>query len=529
MQAGGFLATLTGVAEEHLDYRISPFFHHCGPGCDHGARELAEKVGQSSSVWRIARELWGTPLADDFANKAVDPTRRVLIRGGTILSMDETVGDFARGDILVQGDTILDVGPHIEAEATVLNADDMIVLPGFCDPHIHCWQGALGRLIPNNTSSYDEETGVPVEQPHATRSYQHVLHNIFAPAYRPEDIYIGTLLTLIGALEGGITTVCDNAHNSRSAAHSDASIAALIDSGIRGIHAYGRPRSARWEEQFPRDVFRLRGEYFGTDEQLIGLRMYMLGRDPMEELEEVVRIRQELDLWISFDSGIGGKPLAELYDKGWFDGRETINHGNHISSEQRALIVRHGTQINVCPRIEAQFRFGHVPYQDWVESGLRPAISNDDPATYAINMFSEMQCLYAFQRAKVLSGRIGRDQGPPHLATLRDMLEAATIRGAENCGLAHKVGSLTPGKKADIIMIDTRTPLLSPMNNAFCTAVQGANVHDVSHVMIGGRIAKWKGQLVGLDLDRILDEAERSRDRLFEAVGWPLERTDVSG
>ncbi|MGB2201690.1 MAG: amidohydrolase family protein [Pseudooceanicola atlanticus] len=458
----------------------------------------------------------------------VDPSRRVLFRGGTVLSMDRAVGDYAVADVLVTGDTIVEVAPRIEAEATVIDASGMIVMPGFCDPHIHCWQGALGRLIPDNTSSWNEESGLDAT-PHKTRSYQYVLHQVFAPIYRPEDMYIGTLLTLLGAVSGGITTVCDNAHNSRTPDHSDACITALIDAGIRGVHAYGRPRSGEFRHAFPDDVRRLRNEYFASDDSRLRLRMYMLGRDPLDELEQVVKLRQELDLWISFDSGVGTLPLPMLYRDGWFDGRETINHGNFIDAEQRRLIVDHGTQVNVCPRIEAQFRFGHVPYQDWIDSGLKPAISNDDPATYAINMFSEMQCLYAFQRSKVLGDRVGLDQGPPHLATLREMLEAATIRGAENCGMSDIVGSLTPGKQADIILIDTRTPLLTPINNAFCTVAQGATPGDVNSVMIGGRFVKWNGQLIGYDEPRIFQAAETSREELFARAGWPLETIDVTG
>ncbi|MEO3997974.1 amidohydrolase family protein [Mesorhizobium sp. CAU 1732] len=442
--------------------------------------------------------------------------------------MDPQVGDFASGDVLIEGSRIVAVEARIEADATVVDASGMIVLPGFCDPHIHCWQGALGRIIPNNTSSYDEESGKPVEAPHPTRSYQNVLHRVFAPACRPQDMYIGTLLTLMGAISGGITTVCDNSHNSRTPQHSDACVAALIDSGVRGIHAYGRPRAGNWDGQFPADVARLKQEYFSSDDQLVGMRLYMLGRDPLEELASVVRMRQELGLWLSFESGFGGKDMGRLYDDGWFDGRETINHGHFISAEDRAIIAAHGSKVNVCPRIEAQFRFGNVPYQEWLDAGLKPAISNDDPATYAINTFSEMQCLYAFHRSRVLSARIGTDQGPPKLATLRGMLEAATIRGAENCGLDHKVGSLTPGKQADIILIDVDKPHLTPMNNALCTAVQGASVGDVSIVMIAGRLVKWQGRLLGTDFNRIKVAAENSRDYLFGAVNWPLQPIDVT-
>lgn len=508
-----------------MDYRIGRIRHVCGPACAHGANKLVSAAFEEFDAPISAQT---KPLGRELASSHVDPGRKILLRGGTILSMDRQIGDFARGDILVEGSRIAAVEARIDAEATVIDASGMIVLPGFCDPHIHCWQGALGRLIPNNTSSTDEESGRPVDFQHPTRSYQNVLHKIFAPAYRPDDMYVGTLLTLMGAISGGITTVCDNAHNSRTPEHSDACIAAMFDSGIRGIHAYGRPRFGSWTSVFADEAARIKRQYFSADDQHVGMRLYMLGRDPIDELDIAVRARQELGLWLSFESGFGGKDMSKLYADGWFDGRETINHGHYISADERSVIAAHGSKVNVCPRIEAQFRFGNLPYQEWVESGLKPALSNDDPATYAINTFSEMQCLYAFQRSRVLASRVGAYQGSPALATLRDMLEAATIRGAENCGLDHKVGSLTPGKQADIILIDTDKPHLSPMNNALCTAVQGASVGDVSIVMIGGRIMKWDGRLVGVDFPRIKAAAEKSRDRLFEAVGWPLGRIDTT-
>ena len=238
----------------------------------------------------------------------------------------------------------------------------------------------------------------------------------------------------------------------------------------------------------------------------------MLGRDPIEEFERVFSVRRELDLWISFDSGLHLQSVADFYADGRFDGRETINHGSFFSAEQKRAIVSHGAQVNVCPRTEAQFRSGDIPYQEWIDAGLKPGISNDDPATYAINMFSEMQCLYAFQRSKVLKDRLDGRTELPRLATLRDMLEAATIRGAENCGLSHQVGSLTPGKQADIVLIDTDSLLLSPMNNALCTTVQGANVDHVQTVFVAGRLVKWKRR------------PARHRLRRGQAVGPPVAR-----
>jgi len=508
-----------------MTYRLLPRHHTCTSACDHKAHAWAGAV-EAATASRHAAPAGGLHAAavEDLSRAS----RRVLIKGGTVISMDPAVGDFAQADILIGDGRILAVAPSITADAAVVDASDSIVIPGFCDPHIHAWQGALGRLIPNNVTTHEEDTGVAVAAPHPTRSYQNVLHNLFAPAYRPEDMYIGTLATLLGALSGGITTVCDNAHNSRTPAHSDACIEALFDSGVRGVHAYGRPRAGGWDGQFPGDAHRLRKTYFGGDDGLHTMRMYMLGRDPIEEFERVITVRKELGLWISFDSGLHLQPIREFYRDGRFDGRETINHGNFFTAEQKHAFVRHGAKVNVCPRIEAQFRYGDIPYQEWIDAGLKPAISNDDPATYAISMFSEMQCLYAFQRSRVLKDRLDGRDGLPALATVREMLEAATIRGAENCGLDHKVGSLTPGKQADVVLIGTDNIHLFPRNNALCTTVQGATVDHVRAVFVAGRLRKWGGSLVGVDFPSVRRALERSRDYLLRAVAWPLDAVDLS-
>lgn len=513
-----------------MTYRILPTHHICSDHCNHAAASLVAGItGASSGTAADALRQPSLPAlsAEDVA-RLNRGSPRILIKGGTIISMDPAVGDFAEGDLLMEGGRILEIAPRIEATAVTIDATGHIVLPGFCDPHIHAWQGALGRLIPNNVTTHEEDRGIATPQAHPTRSYQHVLHNIFAPVYRPEDCYAGTLVTLLGALNGGITTVCDNAHNSRTPAHSDACIEALFDSGVRGVHAYGRPRSGVWDAQFPADTYRLRKTYFSSDDGLHSLRMYMLGRDPDAEFDAVIAVRRDLDLWISFDSGLHLKPVAEMYADGRFDGRETINHGSFFTAEQKKAIIGAGAQVNVCPRIEAQFRYGDVPYQEWIDAGLDPAISNDDPATYAINMFSEMQCLYAFQRARVLKDRLDGNLNVPRLATLRDMLEAATIRGARNCGLDHLVGSLAPGKRADVILIDTDAPHLFPINNAVCTAVQGASVDQVKTVFVDGQLVKWQGRLVGVDFARVRQAVAQSQDYLFRATDWPLDRIDLT-
>lgn len=146
-----------------------------------------------------------------------------LIRGATILSMDETVGNIEHGDILITDSTITAVGKNLDARgARIIDATNMIAIPGMVDSHRHAWEGQLRRINPNATCLDD---------------YSNATHFSFARYYRPSDIYTGNLLTALGAIDAGITTIIDNSHNSRTAAHSDAAVEALLDSGIRAIHA----------------------------------------------------------------------------------------------------------------------------------------------------------------------------------------------------------------------------------------------------------------------------------------------------
>jgi cytosine/adenosine deaminase-related metal-dependent hydrolase len=516
------------------DYRIAPIRHHCTAACNHETLAqsgffAAVEAGDLHAAGAGAG-LAGTALAEDFRtnakSKKIDEVRRILLKGGTVISMDPAVGDFARGDVLIESDRIAAVGATIDADATVIDASDMIVLPGFCDPHIHCWEGQLGRFIPNNMSTVNEDKGLPEPNPHPTRAYIPVLHTRFAQHYRPEDSYIGTLATLLAALNGGITTVCDNAHNSRSKAHSDAGIAALIDSGVRGVHAYGRPVAGDWDEQYPEDAYRLKETYFSSDDQLQTMRFYLVGRYPTEEIRAVSKVRRDLGVWLTFDSGIELQPVADFYAEGTFDGRETINHGTWVPLDKRKVLAANGAKVNVCPRIESQFRFGDIPYQDWIDVGIRPGLSNDNPATYVVSMFHEMRSLYAYQRARVHREAMSGLTRLPKLVTQRDMLESATIAGAENCALDHKTGSLTPGKQADIILINTGSIDLFPRNNALCTAVQGSDVGSVDTIFVAGRLMKWRGKLVGVDFPRIRAAMEASRDYLYGATDWPYAAVD---
>jgi len=455
-----------------------------------------------------------------LANQS-DPDRLVLIRGAAILSMDPSVGDLV-GDLLIRGKVIEAVGPSIEAPAAaVIDAAGKILVPGFCDPHIHSWQGQIPRLIANPDSDPADDQ----------RNYFSVYHRTFAPAYRPEDMYVGTLVTMLSALNGGITTVCDNSHNSRSPDHSDAAVQALLDAGIRGVHASGPPTFGQWDQQWPSDVHRLRETFFASDDQLVTLRLHPRAAFPGDH-PDVLRVRRDLDLWMSFDAG-QLLPLEALYASGDFDGRESYNHGTGFTEAQRRAVVDHGAKVNIAPRIDTQFGTdglleGFPSTQQWLDAGLRPAISGDDPATYSIDMFTEMRVLYAFQRSMANYARHRGDPTPPAPITLQDVLDMATLRGAEGCALNQRVGSLSPGKRADLVVVDTDDISLFPVHNAYATLVQGATPAQVDTVLVDGAVRKWRGRLVAVDLGSLKERVLRSRDHLFREAGWQGPTVDFS-
>ena len=182
--------------------------------------------------------------------------------------MDTGLGDFAAADVLVEGATISAIGPDLrdavaDGGGIVVPAEGTIVMPGLQDTHRHCWQTQFRRLI----SGCD------------LAGYEAVTHRSLGPHYRPEDMYAGTLLGALGALDAGVTSLLDFSHNSRSAAHADAAVDALVDAGIRAAYTSAPALSGEWDEQWPGDLNRLRDERFASDDQLISLRAGLFGAD----------------------------------------------------------------------------------------------------------------------------------------------------------------------------------------------------------------------------------------------------------
>ncbi len=473
------------------------------------SRRSALRVGATLAVSAMAvgdRSL--VAVADELPSferhSAGDKHSRILLKGGTIISMDPEVGDLIKGDLLIEGTKIAAVGPDIDPSgAQVIDALDTIIVPGFVDCHRHSWQAQLRRINPNSPTLAD---------------YMNATHLSFAKAYRPQDHYVGNYLTAIGCIDAGITCVIDNSHNSRSSAHSDAAIDALFDSGIRAVHASGPPGAGEWDHQWPADLERLQKKYFSSTDQLVTLRMFS---GPNRDNWAVAR-----KLGLRITTEFQGPQMATLLDPLAADKLvgpdNTFNHCGALPEKTWQIFVDTGANINVCPRSHAQYALGEgiCALQHAWDHGMKPGLSVDNETSYSTDMFMEKRVALYLQRAMAQNGKFSGDQSPPKPLMVRDILYCATVGGAHCAGLDEKIGSLKPGKEADVLMIRADDINLYPSNNAVGTVVQAAERSNVDTVVVGGRVRKYRGQIVGLDVMRLKAMVEESRAHLFAAVGY---------
>ncbi len=459
-------------------------------GAEAGQRpQNADDAGTLERVWR----------------QSTAPNQYILLRGGTVVTMDPKVGDFVRADVLIQGKKIAAVTGELKKppQAQVIDATNTIVIPGFVDAHRHSWEGQLRRIIPNG----------------GITTYMSTTHQGFARYYRPHDMYVGNLITALGCIDAGITTIIDNSHNSRSSAHSDAAIQALFDSGIRAVHASGAPQSGDWDKQWPQDLARLQKRFFGSDDQLVTLRMYS-GLD-----RENWTLARRLGLRITTESTGAAPMMEEFWKEKLLRSDVTYNHCNGWPENVWQWVRDSAGTVNVCPRSDPQYGLGEgIPaFQKALDHAMRPGFSIDNETSYGTDMFTEMRVAFNIQRAMATYRRSNGDAKMPAMVSVRDVLECATVNGAANAGLLDKCGTLTPGKEADIVMIRTDDINLYPSNHAIGTVVAAADVRNIDTVIVGGKIRKFRGKMVGLNMEKFRQLADESRNYLFSKAGYKLD------
>jgi len=443
-------------------------------------------------------------------------SKRMLLKNGCVLSLDPKVGNFRQADVLVEGSRIAAVGPNLPADnAEAIDASNMIVMPGFIDTHRHIWEGILRNI----------GTDVPLE---GDASYLAFVLNVLAPAYRPEDAYVGDLVGLLGAIDAGITTILDWSHIQATREHADAVIRALQESGLRAVFAYGYP----WwkypepnQDDWIRDVAK---QYFSSKDQLLTFGLAPAGPEftPLEMAKSQWQLAREIGARITVHVGVGtagqhGK-LGEMGKAKLLGPDTTYIHCTTLSDEEIQMIVDTGGTFSLACPVEMMMGHGMPPTQRFLDRGLRPSLSVDVETNVPNDMFTQMRSVLSLQHALLFDQKLHGRANVPTPLTTRDLLEFATIEGARANGLENKTGSLTPGKEADIIMLRTDRPNIFPVNDPIGAVVWGMDTSNVDTVFVAGKALKRNGQLLGVDLNRIRKMAYESRDYVVSKSGFKL-------
>lgn len=441
----------------------------------------------------------------------------ILLRGATILAMDGIESDLLNGDILIDGSVIVEIGPSITRDdAFEIDCRGMVAIPGFQDTHRHSWEGQLRRIMPSG----------------AMHEYVQTTHKGFAPHYKPDDMYVGNLLTAIHCIDAGITGLLDYSHNSQTLEHVDAALAALSDCGIRGVFACGAPSTLNpsagtvlWPEGIStvaeRGIFR--------ENPLITLRM---AGTPGTLDQTHFSTATQLGLGVSIDAVAGPHSSAWIHRAeaaGWLGPDRTLIHCTGLDEAAWGIISRTQTTVSLCPQADMHYMIhdGVPPLTQALRAGVRPSISIDDDAGLSSDMWTQMRLLLASERQEIATRRANGFQGEVPV-TVFDMLEFATLQGARANGLGAHCGRLLPGLQADLVLLRMDDTLTMPLNNVYGSVVLGADTRSVDTVFVAGAIRKFRGSLVGINIDALRQAVTESRDRLLTArkcVLDPLSRT----
>lgn len=441
--------------------------------------------------------------------------KKYLIKNAWILSQDAAVGDLRCGDILIDGSVIAGIGPNIEAQdAERIDGSGRIAIPGFVDAHRHNWESLLRC------------TGVDW----TLTQYFTAVKKTLGPAYTADDIYLSSYLGGLECLDCGITTLCDWFHNNRSPEFADAAIQGLRDAGIRMVFGFSNsilgelPVSGVTLDA--QDFLRVKKQYFSGSDRMMNLALATRGPqfETMDLALEELRLAKEAGTPVFMHVGDGswGKSCAvkKLYERGLLDETFTFVHCNTLQDEEIDIIGRVGAQAVSCPEVELNMGHGFLRTIRQMEKGIEIGLGVDVVTSVPGDMFGTMRYMLAGVRAVENERRLAAGSLSdilPIKAT--DVLHFATQGGAEACKLGKTVGSITPGKQADVILLDTNQPNMFPVNSPVGAIVEAAHPGNVETVFVNGRLVKQGGRLLHADFPALKKKVRAACEALFQRTG----------
>jgi cytosine/adenosine deaminase-related metal-dependent hydrolase len=438
-------------------------------------------------------------------------TARIAITNGYVLSMDAAIGDIERGSVLIEGSQIVAVERDLgSVDAEVIDAAGGVIMPGFVDTHRHTWQTALRGICADWT----------------LMDYFLGMRSSLSPRYGAEDVYVGNYVGALEALDAGVTTILDFSHCNNTPEHADQAIQGLADAGIRATFAYGYFAPPQAEPHFTthemrlEDSRRVQRELDARPGDLLtmGISLTEPGLIPFQDTQREVETARDLGVVMATHTAcIWGMPSGlDQFAHCELLGPDIVHvHCNACTERDWQLLQRSDGKISVTPETEMQMGMGHPPIRKAIDAGLVLSLSCDVMSSNSGDMFAQMRLGLQDARALDNDQHHRRRTDPTELSySTRDAITWATVNGANALGLEDRIGSLTPGKQADVIVVGPGKDRLNMLGvaNPVGAVVQQANASNVQNVLVAGRPVKRDGRLVDVDFSRIARMLDESRE-----------------
>ena len=427
--------------------------------------------------------------AADRSSGGLSERGEFIIKNTYILTMDPKLGEIRGGDIHVRDGVIVAVGPNLSAPmAEIVRADSMITLPGFIETHWHMW-GAVARNMAGPT---------------ANTGYFYI-SRLLGQFFTPEDNARGVRLALAEAVYSGITTVTNWSHNLLAPEYVDAEIKVHKEVGARTRFSYGYSRRTPPNATLPlTDVARVQKQWFSDAKDNL-LTLGIAARGPESNSIEICRqewaFAREHGLPITAHMGTSAERVKKrqgiqsLAKFGLLGPDLVLVHVTHNTADDLKLLAETKTPVSLSPYTELRTGFGIPPVNSFLRAGVLVSLSVDTTILCGnADMFAIMKAIQ-----NIANGLQHSEFG----ISAQRVLEMATIDGARALGIADYVGSLTPGKRADLILVRTSDVNMMPFTVPTLMIVQAAQPFNVDAVIVDGRFLKRNGNLTTIDMAKL--------------------------
>ena len=438
--------------------------------------------------------------------------RPVVFRNATVLTIDPSLGMIEGGDVLVIDNRIAEVGRQlvVPENAVEIDASGGILMPGMVDTHRHMWQTALRGFGADWTLT----------------NYFMFYYINWGKIFRAEDIFAGNLLSAIEAVDSGVTTTVDWSHGLQTVEYADAAVDALEAVPGRFVLAYGNLLGAPWEwTKAPEFADFIRRRIDGHGDMLRMQLAFDVTGDPAFPEKAAFEVARDFNLPVTTHAGVWGATnddgIRLMHEHGFMTPSTIYVHAATLSDDSYHRIAATGGYASVSAESEHNAGQGYPPTWMLRRHNIPVSLSMDTSVWWSADLFSAMRATLSADRSREHM-EAHKQNETVMLSHLRaeQVVNWATLGGAQALGMDNFIGSITPGKKADLVLIkNDQSPVMFPLLHPYGHVVFQAGRGDVHTVMVDGKVVKYDHHLLGVDLAKAKQSVMRTIEYAQSQMG----------